>query len=115
MKGQRMDILRAIGNTSIVRLRRVVPPGCADILVKLEWENPTGSMKDRMAQAAIERAEKDGRLKPVVDCMDTTCRAACRKLSPGDANLPATSRYTVVSRTRSMTSARYARNSGSRR
>ena len=59
-----MDILGAIGNTSIVRLRKVVPPGCADILVKLEWENPTGSMKDRMAQAAISGAEADGRLKP---------------------------------------------------
>ncbi|MEW6363634.1 MAG: cysteine synthase family protein [Acidobacteriota bacterium] len=59
-----MDILHAIGNTSLVRLRKVVPPGCADILVKLEWENPTGSMKDRMAQAVISRAEADGRLEP---------------------------------------------------
>jgi cysteine synthase A len=59
-----MSILGAIGNTSIVRLRRVVPPDCADILVKLEWENPTGSMKDRMAHAVISRAEADGRLKP---------------------------------------------------
>jgi len=59
-----MDILKAIGNTSMVRLRKVVPPKCADILVKLEWENPTGSMKDRMAHAVISRAEEDGRLKP---------------------------------------------------
>jgi cysteine synthase A len=59
-----MDILDAIGNTSMVRLREVVPPRCADVLVKLEWENPTGSMKDRMAQAVISRAEADGRLKP---------------------------------------------------
>jgi len=59
-----MDILHAIGNTSIVRLRKVVPPDCADILVKLEWENPTGSLKDRMAHAVISRAEQDGRLKP---------------------------------------------------
>jgi cysteine synthase A len=59
-----MDILRAIGNTSMVRLRKVVPPRCADILVKLEWENPTGSMKDRMAAAVLSRAEADGRLKP---------------------------------------------------
>ena len=59
-----MDILKAIGNTSLVRLRRVVPPGCADIFVKLEWENPTGSMKDRAAQAMIARPEEDGRLKP---------------------------------------------------
>ncbi len=59
-----MDLLHAIGNTSLVRLRKVVPPGCADVFVKLEWENPTGSMKDRMAQAVIARAEEDGRLKP---------------------------------------------------
>jgi cysteine synthase len=59
-----MDILRAIGNTSMVRLRKVVPAGCADIWAKLEWENPTGSMKDRMAAAVISRAEADGRLKP---------------------------------------------------
>lgn len=59
-----MDILRAIGNTSLVRLRKVVPPHGAEILVKLEGENPTGSMKDRMAQAVISRAEEDGRLKP---------------------------------------------------
>ncbi len=58
------NILSAIGNTSLVPLRRIVPPGCAKISVKLEWENPTGSMKDRMAQAMIARAEADGRLKP---------------------------------------------------
>ena len=56
--------LEAIGKTSLVPLRRVPPPGCAKIFVKLEWENPTGSMKDRMAKAVIERAESDGRLKP---------------------------------------------------
>jgi cysteine synthase A len=59
-----MDILQAIGNTSMVKLRKVVPAHCADIFVKLEWENPTGSMKDRMARAVIERAEADGRLQP---------------------------------------------------
>jgi cysteine synthase A len=59
-----MDILHAIGNTSMVKLRKVVPPDCADIFVKLEWENPTGSMKDRMALAVISRAEEDGRLGP---------------------------------------------------
>lgn len=58
------SILQAIGNTSMVRLRKVVPPGCGKIFVKLEWENPTGSMKDRTAQAMISRAEEDGRLKP---------------------------------------------------
>lgn len=53
---QLMDILHAVGNTSMVRLRKVVPPKCADVFVKLEWENPTGSVKDRMAHAVISRA-----------------------------------------------------------
>jgi len=53
-------VLDAIGNTPIAELRQVVPPGCARIVVKLEWGNPTGSMKDRMARAAIEAAERDG-------------------------------------------------------
>jgi cysteine synthase len=59
-----MDVLQSIGNTSLVRLGKVVPPGGADILLKLEWENPTGSVKDRMALAVISRAEQDGRLQP---------------------------------------------------
>jgi cysteine synthase len=59
-----MDILEAIGNTSMVRLRKVVPARSGNVLVKLEWENPTGSVKDRMACAVISQAEKDGRLKP---------------------------------------------------
>ncbi len=63
-KGGSSNVLDAIGNTSMVRLGKLVPPGSADIFVKLEWENPTGSMKDRMALAVITRAEADGRLKP---------------------------------------------------
>jgi cysteine synthase A len=59
-----MDILDAIGNTSMVRLRRIVPADSARVFVKLEWENPTGSFKDRMAHAVISRAEEDGRLAP---------------------------------------------------
>jgi cysteine synthase A len=59
-----MNVLDAIGNTSLVQLRKIVPAGSAEIFVKLEWENPTGSVKDRMAQAVIARAEADGRLKP---------------------------------------------------
>ncbi|HET6159875.1 MAG TPA: cysteine synthase family protein [Dongiaceae bacterium] len=58
------SVLEAIGNTPLVELRNVVPPNCAKIFVKLEGQNPTGSMKDRMAQAMIARAENDGRLKP---------------------------------------------------
>jgi cysteine synthase len=57
------SILQTIGNTSLLQLRHVVPPGCANVFVKLEWENPTGSMKDRAAEAMISCAEEDGRLK----------------------------------------------------
>ena len=59
-----MDILDAVGSTSMVRLRKVVPANGAALFAKLEWENPTGSMKDRMAHAVISRAEADGRLRP---------------------------------------------------
>ena len=59
-----MNVLDAIGNTSIAQLRKVVPRRCGRIFAKLEWENPTGSLKDRMALAVISRAEADGRLKP---------------------------------------------------
>jgi cysteine synthase len=58
-----MSVLQAIGNTPLVALHRVVPEGCARILVKVEGQNPTGSMKDRMAQAMVAGAERDGRLK----------------------------------------------------
>ena len=57
-------VLEAIGNTPMIRLRRVVPEGSATVLAKLEFTNPTGSMKDRVAKAMIEAAEKDGRLLP---------------------------------------------------
>jgi cysteine synthase A len=58
------NVLDAIGNTPIVELQRIVPPGSARILAKLEWANPTGSMKDRMAKAAIEAAVANGHLQP---------------------------------------------------
>ena len=67
-----MSVLDAIGNTSMVQLRRVVPPDCARIFAKLEWENPTGSMKDRMANAVIARAEEDGRLQPGYTVIENT-------------------------------------------
>jgi cysteine synthase A len=56
------DILQCIGHTSLLALRTIVPENGARILLKLESENPTGSMKDRMALAMIEAAEADGRL-----------------------------------------------------
>jgi len=58
------NILGAIGNTPLVELRGVVPPGSARVVAKIEWANPTGSMKDRMAKAAIEGAARKGHLKP---------------------------------------------------
>ena len=58
------DILQCIGDTPLLPLRKIVPANGARILLKLESENPTGSMKDRMALAMIEAAEADGRLKP---------------------------------------------------
>jgi cysteine synthase A len=67
----RYAITRTIGNTPLVKLSKVVPPGCAEIYVKLEYFNPTGSYKDRMALSIIEGAEKKGTLKKgmtVVEC-----------------------------------------------
>jgi len=64
------DILHCIGNTSLLPLRHIVPRNGSRLLLKLESENPTGSMKDRMALAMIEAAEADGRLAasgPVVE------------------------------------------------
>ena len=58
------NVLGGIGNTPLVELRKVVPPGAGRVVAKLEWANPTGSMKDRMARAAIEGAETTGRLGP---------------------------------------------------
>jgi len=58
------SVLEAIGNTPLVRLNSVVPPGAATVLAKCEYLNPAGSVKDRMAMHIIEVAEREGRLKP---------------------------------------------------
>jgi cysteine synthase A len=58
------SILDAIGNTPLVRLRRCAPQNGAELWVKLEYRNPTGSMKDRMALAMVEGAERDGLISP---------------------------------------------------
>ncbi|MEO6206438.1 MAG: PLP-dependent cysteine synthase family protein [Candidatus Limnocylindrales bacterium] len=63
MTPERIGALAAIGGTPIVRLTSVVEPGMAEVWVKLESANPTGSYKDRMALAMIEGAERDGRLR----------------------------------------------------
>ncbi len=64
--------LDAIGGTPVVRLNKVVPPDSADVLVKLEYFNPTGSYKDRMAKAMIEYAEQRGDLKPGMTVVEYT-------------------------------------------
>ena len=58
------SVLRAIGNTPVVKLQKIPSRTGADVLVKLEYYNPTGSYKDRMAAAMIEGAERRGQLKP---------------------------------------------------
>ena len=58
------SILEAIGNTPLVRLRRCAPANGAELWLKLEYRNPTGSMKDRMALAMVEGAERDGLVSP---------------------------------------------------
>ena len=64
--------LRTIGNTPIVRLQRVVDADCGDVYVKLEYFNPTGSYKDRMALAMIEEAERRGDLRPGMTVVEYT-------------------------------------------
>lgn len=61
-----------VGNTPVVRLGRVVPDGCAEVFVKLEWFNPTGSYKDRMALSMIEEAERRGDLEPGMTVVEYT-------------------------------------------
>lgn len=72
MGGVRASTLRAIGGTPMVRLRRLVPAGGAEVLVKLEYFNPTGSYKDRMALAMIEGAEARGDLQPGMSVVEFT-------------------------------------------
>ena len=64
--------MRAIGNTPLIRLERLSEPNSAEIYVKYEGANPTGSMKDRMALSMIEGAERRGDLKPGGTVMDYT-------------------------------------------
>src|SRR5215216_4515933 len=64
--------LDTIGGTPVVRLNKIVPPDSADVLVKLEYFNPTGSYKDRMAKAMIEYAEQRGALRPGMTVVEYT-------------------------------------------
>ena len=58
------SIDQLIGNTPLLKLNRIVPEDAADVYVKLEFFNPAGSIKDRIALAMIEKAEAEGKLKP---------------------------------------------------
>ncbi|MBL7962002.1 pyridoxal-phosphate dependent enzyme, partial [bacterium] len=64
--------MQVIGKTPLIKLERLSEPDCAEIYVKYEGANPTGSMKDRMALSMIEGAEKRGELKPGGTVMDYT-------------------------------------------
>ncbi len=66
------SVLLTIGRTPVVRLHRLVPPGAATIFIKLEYFNPTGSYKDRMALAMIEGAEARGALRPGMRVVEFT-------------------------------------------
>lgn len=68
--GQSMT--EVVGHTPVVQLRKVVPEGAADVYVKLEWFNPTGSYKDRMALAMIVEAERRGDLRPGMTVLEYT-------------------------------------------
>jgi cysteine synthase len=71
-KQVRDSVLQAIGKTPVVRLRKVVSPSMGEVLVKLEYYNPTGSYKDRMALAMIEGAEARGELRPGMRVIEWT-------------------------------------------
>ena len=88
--------MKAIGNTPLIKLEHLVEPNSAEIYVKYEGANPTGSMKDRMALSMIEGAERRGQLKPggrvVVSgsfcffrsiCERKTSDHACIRSAPG--------------------------------
>jgi cysteine synthase A len=68
----RGGILETIGDTPVLRLGKIVQPGSAEVLVKLEYFNPTGSYKDRMAKAMVERAEARGDLRPGMTVVEYT-------------------------------------------
>src|SRR5688572_18402963 len=67
-----MTVLTTIGDTPLVRLQRLAPENGAEIWVKLEYLNPTGSMKDRMALSMIEGAERDGLIEPGTTVVEYT-------------------------------------------
>src|ERR671914_2631630 len=72
MSGVADGVLNTIGRTPVVQMKRLAPAGGADVFVKLEYFNPTGSYKDRMALAMIEGAEARGVLRPGMRVVEYT-------------------------------------------
>jgi len=66
------DITQLVGQTPLLQLKKIVPNGSADVFAKLEYLNPGGSVKDRAAVGIIERAEKDGKLRPGSTIIEAT-------------------------------------------
>ena len=66
------SVLSAIGDTPLVKLNKVVDPGGAKVLAKCEFMNPGGSIKDRMAVHILDKAEREGRLKPGATIVENT-------------------------------------------
>src|SRR5688572_7450918 len=66
------NITELVGETPLLRLRRVMPANAADVFAKLEYLNPGGSVKDRAAIGIIKRAEEEGRLRPGSTIIEAT-------------------------------------------
>src|SRR5271165_2532538 len=66
------EITELVGQTPVLHLRKIVPAGAADVYAKLEYLNPGGSIKDRAALGMIQRAERDGRLRPGATIFEAT-------------------------------------------
>lgn len=86
------SITEVIGNTPLLKLNHVVPEDAADVFVKLEFENPAGSIKDRIALAMIETAEHEGKIKPG----DTIVEPTSGNTGIGLAAVGAAKGYTVI-------------------
>lgn len=86
------NVTELIGETPLVRLNRIVPEDSAEIYLKLEYQNPGASVKDRIAISIVEEAEKDGRLKPG----DTIIEATSGNTGIGLAMVAAAKGYKAV-------------------
>ena len=84
----RDSVLSAIGNTPVVRLRKLAPAGGAQVVVKLEYYNPTGSYKDRMALAMIDGAESRGALRPGMRVLEYTGGSTGTSIASACASSP---------------------------